>query len=262
MTSLARAGAILLGFLAYALCGAAGGVLWPESVIWTSVLADALAVIAFLPLLPLGRMVPDRPRVGRLRQRPVTWALVLAATWLTVQLTTTVLVSSGVSLGPYAGRGDVSGHEAAAYAFLTVFLAPVCEELFVRRFLFGNLLSLMPCGAALFIQAAVFSLLHGSQIHLYSALVTGLLFGAVYLYTGSAAACMLVHGTYNLGCLLFSGLQLPSVLFTPVVLIVLNAVLLFGTCFFGHWTADALKSRAIAPGDGAEPAQQKFRRTP
>lgn len=251
MTSLARTGILLLGFLAYALCGVGGGILWPESVIWTSVAADVLAAIAFLPIFPLGRTVPDRPRVGSLRQRPVAWASVLAATWLTVQLTTTVLVASGVSMGPYAGRVDASGHEAAAYAVLTVFLAPVCEELFVRRFLFGNLLVLMPCGAALFVQAAVFSLLHGSQIHLYSALVTGLLFGAVYLYTGSAAACMLAHGTYNLGCLLFSGLRLPSVLFMPGVLIVLNAVLVFGTCFFGHWTADALKRRAAVPEDEA-----------
>lgn len=85
-----------------------------------------------------------------------------------------------------------------ATALLRVCLvAPVAEEFLTRGMLLGGLESGYGWPAALAVSAGVFALLHFNLVQTLSALVCGLVLGALYLHTGSLLCCILAHAVYN-----------------------------------------------------------------
>lgn len=82
--------------------------------------------------------------------------------------------------------------------FQVCVLAPFIEEILMRGFLLGGLSANYGKGAALFISAFLFALLHFNMVQTLSAFVCGLVLGLLYLHTGSVFCCMLAHMGYNL----------------------------------------------------------------
>lgn len=92
--------------------------------------------------------------------------------------------------------------------FQVCVLAPFIEEILMRGFLLGGLSVNYGKGAALFVSAFVFALLHFNMVQTLSAFVCGLVLGLLYLHTGSVFCCILAHSGYNL--ISYMAMMLPS----------------------------------------------------
>lgn len=83
-------------------------------------------------------------------------------------------------------------------------LAAACEEVVWRWFVLGALVPHVGAGGALGLSSAGFAVSHAGQapravlVHL----ATGATFGGVFLATGSVAAAIVAHATYNVTVLL------------------------------------------------------------
>lgn len=84
-----------------------------------------------------------------------------------------------------------------------VTIAPLCEELAFRGFLMPLVVRSLGVWPGIFITALPFALMHGPQYswswrHMLLLLLAGVAFGRVRHITGSTAAAVMTHATYNL----------------------------------------------------------------
>lgn len=82
---------------------------------------------------------------------------------------------------------------------LVVILAPVCEELLFRGWVYTALRWRYGFSVALWVTAVLFALAHWESTHLYALAILpmGLLLGYLRERTGSTRATILFHGLYN-----------------------------------------------------------------
>ena len=83
-------------------------------------------------------------------------------------------------------------------ALLAVFVAPVCEEIAFRGFLFGGLRLRMRFLWAAVVSGALFGLVHGDPIRIVGLAVTGVILAAAYERRRTLVAPMAAHFTNNL----------------------------------------------------------------
>lgn len=82
---------------------------------------------------------------------------------------------------------------------LSVFFAPIFEELLFRMGLYNLLLQKFSRTVSLFICALLFAVIHGYQLQgLISCLIAGLVFTFIYDNTGNILYCIGAHGICNL----------------------------------------------------------------
>jgi membrane protease YdiL (CAAX protease family) len=84
-----------------------------------------------------------------------------------------------------------------------VSIGPLCEELAFRGFLMPLLIRSLGAWAGVLITALPFALLHGPQYswswqHIVLLALAGTAFGLVRHLSGSTAAAVMTHATYNL----------------------------------------------------------------
>lgn len=198
------------------------GLLFADNVILATIFFDVAAAGCAL-VVCCEQEVPAVPVAacfsGRVVPVVAISSVLLLCTWFTTQVTSTVLMTSGVSVGGYADLPT----ETWPYFILTLLAAPVCEECLCRRYLFDNLRAFpgMPVWFALVLQALIFGVMHGTPVHVYCGLSAGMFFGLVYLETGRLWVGMILHSLYNLFCLL-PDLELPVVFFSWPSVIGLN----------------------------------------
>lgn len=77
-------------------------------------------------------------------------------------------------------------------------LAPIFEELLMRRFLLDGLSVNYGKIVALLISAALFSMLHFNMAQVVPSFICGIILGLLYFHTGSIFSCILAHMGYNL----------------------------------------------------------------
>ncbi len=77
-------------------------------------------------------------------------------------------------------------------------LAPIIEEILMRRFLLNGFSINYGKPKALLASALLFALLHFNMVQTFSAFVCGIVLGLLYLYTDSTFCCILAHSGYNL----------------------------------------------------------------
>ncbi len=89
----------------------------------------------------------------------------------------------------------------AVYVLLAVMIAPFVEEIVFRGFLFNALLRYTPVGVAAVASGILFGLAHYDRESSFTAFVPlacgGIVLATVYYRTGSLAASMLTHGSFN-----------------------------------------------------------------
>lgn len=84
-------------------------------------------------------------------------------------------------------------------AFLaTVFVAPVTEEIFFRGLVYTRLKRGMPTVIAIFVESAIFGLLHGAAIWMAYAFLLGVLMTLLYEKFGTVLVSMAFHAAFNL----------------------------------------------------------------
>ena len=85
----------------------------------------------------------------------------------------------------------------AAMVFLTCVVAPVCEEIVFRGYLYGVLKRFScPFFAAIF-SGIIFAVIHGSLWALAPLIVVGIGLAVIYEISGSLWACILTHSAFN-----------------------------------------------------------------
>lgn len=124
-------------------------------------------------------------------------------------------------------QASMAKSSVAEMILLTVIVAPIVEELFFRQFLYGQLKRICHPFAAIVISSLVFALLHGTTIHLFTALISGMLFAFIYEYFQSIDISILGHVAVNAFTLATSNVLYPNWLFTIPVFIILLVLLLF-----------------------------------
>ena len=80
--------------------------------------------------------------------------------------------------------------------FISIFLAPVAEEIVYRGFMYRQLSSINKF-SALIISACVFAVSHGTIYHLYTCIIGGLIFAWVYDKTHKLIYSIALHELFN-----------------------------------------------------------------
>lgn len=87
--------------------------------------------------------------------------------------------------------------QVAVLTLLVVGIGPAFEELVFRGWLLGGLRAKWGDRTALLVSAGLFALVHGDLWATPALFVLGLVFGGVYLRTGSLTASILLHSLWN-----------------------------------------------------------------
>ena len=116
-----------------------------------------------------------------------------------------VLMASSVVLEPllmlfpkeeYQNVTDMVG--LGGWAILSVVVcAPVLEEILFRGLIFESCRERFGSGVAVLVSALLFGLVHGVPVQIINAFVVGLIFGYIYLRTGSLLSVILLHVVNN-----------------------------------------------------------------
>lgn len=91
----------------------------------------------------------------------------------------------------------------SAFTLVTNFLAvvvaaPIVEELIFRNMAISNMNSRMPKALSVVISSAIFGVFHGNLVWILYAFGLGLLFGFLYVKSGSIYVSLVMHTTFNL----------------------------------------------------------------
>lgn len=144
--------------------------------------------------------------------------------WLFSQITATYFLSVHSDVG-FDVYQDSVAMNPSAFIVLSVFVAPVAEEILMRGVVYRSLKQVMPIGFAYAISAVLFALFHGTLVHIVIGIVCGILFAVVYEYTGDIKCNILLHVFYNSLSIFLGGIVLPEFLFLPVVFGVFDIIL-------------------------------------
>lgn len=204
-----------------------------NAIVSTLIADGVMFLLAFLylrkqpvPVQGDGRSVFGAPA------KPVLWTG-LVAVWLFGQITASWVLNTfddAAFVNYNSELNDVTGWLAIGSLFLTLCLAPLCEEFLIRGVVFGSWSKLNPW-FALIGSSLVFALLHGTMTHFIPTLLCGMLLAVAYSVTGNIWLSVALHIGYNLGVAVLGGVSLPSVLFLPGVFLLVDAAIFVWFCF-------------------------------
>jgi len=103
----------------------------------------------------------------------------------------------------------VGGHDIATIATVCL-LAPVLEEMLYRGIVLRGFLERYSRGNAIFGSAVFFGAIHLNMYQFLLGVVIGSILGWLYERTRSLIPCIALHGAYNSGTLVLSGLARPG----------------------------------------------------
>lgn len=109
---------------------------------------------------------------------------------------------------------------SALFIILTLFIAPMCEELFYRGIIFRSVKQLVHPLAAALMSAVFFAISHGTAIHLVPTFMLGILSCLVYEYTDNILCSILLHSLNNFVSLFAGNIPLPGFMFNHVFLLI------------------------------------------
>lgn len=178
---------------------------------WLLLVAQGLGYGFMLALLVAGCDRGFRKLFGRF---PWAWVgrgylLAVVSVIGTSLLVGALLGETPRSMNPLLGIfANGATWQIVVLAHLVVAVGPFFEEVLFRGWLLGGLRGRLGDRGALVLSAVLFSVIHGDPYATPALFVLGLVFGWVYLRSGSVLASTLVHGMWNATtfCFLFSGI--------------------------------------------------------
>jgi membrane protease YdiL (CAAX protease family) len=212
--------------------------------------AEQITLLVF-PLIVVRRRGADKFRWPNFKKFVLEAALSIPVVLALLML----LITAGVILNRLAPHTRVTpeAFEQAAWSgdypflivvgFLAVTVAPLCEEVFFRGFLYDALRSRMPVVLAAILQSALFAALHTfGALHNVAVFFLGLILTAVYQWRKTLLAPIFVHAGNNLIAML--GLVVVMVLYanSPVLGVI------------GHDHEEGCEVERFTPDSGAEKA--------
>ena len=181
-------------------------------------------------------------------ERRVTNGIAFSGTFITIAFW---FICSVIATVLYAYFGDTSfdmyvesQQTAATWSLLlTVVLAPVSEELLFRGLVYGQLrrsgLGFWFAGLS---SSIVFSVFHGTMVHIVPAMFMGMWFVSVYEYTGRIWWSMIAHSFYNMLVIVGTGIAIPDFFMNIPTVMVLTGLLV---CFLLFFREYPLKGKQI-----------------
>jgi membrane protease YdiL (CAAX protease family) len=233
---------------------------WSGLPVWLPM--GLVSAAAQISLLGLPLIIARRRGGNKFRWPSLNQVVLEAALAIPVILTLLMLlITASLILNHFAPGSKVTpeAFEQAAWSgdypflivvgLLAVTVAPLCEEVFFRGFLYDALRSRMPIVLAALLQAALFAALHTfGALHNVAVFFLGLILTAVYQWRRTLLAPIFVHAGNNLIAML--GLVVVMVLYAnSPVLGVIGRDHEQG-CEVERFTPDSGAEKAgIAPGD-------------
>lgn len=114
----------------------------------------------------------------------------------------------------------------AMYTFISIVIAPICEELLYRGVLYNEIKSKFNFSAALFTQAIVFAALHGTIVHLPGTFLLAVTSALIYEYSGHLYYSVITHIGYNVFALYAGNIHLPKILIQKSIFAVVSYLLI------------------------------------
>lgn len=98
----------------------------------------------------------------------------------------------------------------SAYFLLTVFIAPVAEELLFRGACYTQMRKVFGPIPACLLSTALFAFLHSTPSQVYLSMMCGLLFCVVYELTGRILYSVALHFMYNVLCMIVGNVPVSN----------------------------------------------------
>ncbi len=198
----------LLGSVVFALCGGLEGGTKPGWALPLYYTIQMLPPIVFVvwQRRKLGRSCGIRLGFGGLSAPLLMWGVVLL-------VASSVVIEPLLALFPaedYNAVTDLVGKGAWSILSVVVF-APLFEEILFRGLVFESCRERFGGGAAVFISALLFGLIHVVPVQVVNAFVVGIILGYIYLRTGSLLNVMLLHAVNNAIAYLTMGLEVDTI---------------------------------------------------
>ena len=115
---------------------------------------------------------------------------------------------------------------APVYLLLTVFVAPVAEEVLFRGVCYTQMRKVFGPVFACLLSTVFFAVLHATPSQVYLSLMCGLLFCVVYELTGSILYSMSLHFMYNVLCIVVGSVPVSNLVLAFAIQVVTWAVVL------------------------------------
>lgn len=142
----------------------------------------------------------------------------------------TSLFTSNLILRTVYDENFMNNHVADDDALLcstliSIFLAPVVEEIVFRGFMY-RFLSSFNRTVSMILTSVVFALYHGTIVHLYAAFFGGLIFCVIYDRTHKLRYSIAAHMLFNALTVLLSIISYPNFMLEPWWSMTLNSLML------------------------------------
>ena len=175
---------------------------------WAATIADVLTEAAAPVVVLVWLRVADKPKstwFGRAGRRAADIGIGIAvgfgifvAARICLSISYAIARAFGV-LYPAIPRPNLElrGGWLIAYGFLLIVVAPFCEEILFRGFLFRGFRSRWAWWPAALLSALLFAVVHASPYRLLDTLAGGLILAGIYEGRKSLLASMAAHSTLN-----------------------------------------------------------------
>ncbi len=152
------------------------------------------------------------------------WVM-LVAVWLFGQVTAAYVLEKTGDANFMEYQSALSG-EASVWlsVLLTLVAAPLCEEMMLRGLVQDCWSRINPWFGVLG-STVVFSMMHGTLVHLPSTFLMGLMAAVVYASTGRIWLSVVLHVGYNGAASILGKLSIPEAMFEPAVFVTVDVLL-------------------------------------
>lgn len=152
------------------------------------------------------------------------WVM-LVAVWLFGQVTAAYVLEKTGDANFMEYQSALSG-EASVWlsVLLTLVAAPLCEEMMLRGLVQDCWSRINPWFGVLG-STVVFSMMHGTLVHLPSTFLMGLMAAVVYASTGCIWLSVALHVGYNGAASILGKLSIPEAMFEPAVFVTVDVLL-------------------------------------
>ncbi len=235
-----------------------------DTPVYAILVADIVAAIlggAYINTVLKGDIILDTPN-----KKFLIWTLAVIVLYCFVSMFTSNFILknfySPSALARFtaasSGGGDTKGYIISCC--ISIFLAPVVEEMIYRRLLYGTL-SQWGHTRALLISSAAFAISHGTMVHLYAALFAGILFCHIYAKSQKLRYPIAAHALFNALTMCITLIPYPDFVNQAWWSVTLNSIFFMAMImYFDVDASDKQKAKRIEQTEEEKRRREETRR--